>query len=403
VARQIEGTLQAVRGPRFTRPWAGGRLHDLRKVFGPAWLVMMADVDAASIITAMQTGASFKYEFVGILLLLIVPLYFICEVAGRVGSVTGKGLGQLIRENFSKRLAIVFSLPMAVTDFLSYVAEYAGIAVGAAILGISPLVVLPAAYLVHIALVYRRRYASAEKILLLVSTVMVVAYLAFMRGGVPSGYSLLPSHLSRGFLFLVAANVGAVIMPFMLFYQTTATAQKEFRSVQATRLETFMGAILSEVLMVAVVMVSSTLSPTLSLTTDHEIAHAIMTIGGAFAPVIFSIGLIAAGFLALVVISMAGAWGMTEALDLKGGTWFAIYVAESLPAVIVPLVFGNLIALILGLMVALVFVLIGPVVVLGLLAQNRRLMGAHALSRFDRIAFWSSVGTVIACGLVALL
>jgi manganese transport protein len=402
VAEQVDGTLGGTRGARLA-PWAGVRLGDFRKVFGPAWLVMMADVDAASIITAMQTGASFKYQFIVILLLLIVPLYFICEIAGRVGSVTRKGLGQLIRENFSRTLAVVLSLPMAVTDFLSYVAEYAGIAVGAMIVGVSPFVVLPLAYALHITLVYRRRYASAEKVLLVVSTVMVLAYLAFMTRGVAPGSALLPAHLSRSFLFLVAANAGAVVMPFMLFYQTTATAQKDFHSVQATKLETFLGAILSEVLMVAVVVVSTSLPPDLNLTNDHQVMHAIMSIGGTSAPVIFSVGLIAAGFLALVVISMAGAWGITEALDLKGDTWFKIYVLESLPAVAVPLFFGNLISLILALMVAFVFVLIGPVVVLGLLAQNRRLMGEHTLGLFDRVAFWSSVAVVIACGVVALV
>jgi manganese transport protein len=73
----------------------GLKLHltELRNVFGPAWLVMMADVDAASVITAMQSGASYKYELVLILLALIVPLYFIMEVAGRVGATPWAGSG----------------------------------------------------------------------------------------------------------------------------------------------------------------------------------------------------------------------------------------------------------------------------------------------------------------------
>jgi NRAMP (natural resistance-associated macrophage protein)-like metal ion transporter len=403
LSQELERSLRSLGGAHWVRPWAAVRLGDLRKVFGPAWLVMMADVDAASIITAMQTGASFKYAFIAILLLLIIPLYFICEVAGRVGSVTGKGLGQLIRENFSRRVSVALSLPMAVTDFLSYVAEYAGIAVGATIVGIPPVIVLPVAYVLHIVLVYRRRYASAEKTLLVVSAVMVLAYLVFMKRGVSAEYPLMPARLDRNFLFLIAANVGAVIMPFMLFYQTTATAQKDFHSVRATKVETFVGAMFSEVLMVAVVVVSSSLAPTLSLASDHDVARAIMSIGGAYAPLIFSIGLIAAGFLALVVISMASAWGITEALDLRYDTWFKIYVVESLPAAVVPLLFANLIALILNLMVALVFVLIGPVIALGLLAQNDRLMGEHSLNRFDKIAFWSSVAIVIACGLIAFV
>ena len=101
----------------------GLKLHflEVRNVFGPAWLVMMADVDAASVITAMQSGASFKYGLILILIALVIPLYFIMEVAGRVGAATKKGLGELMRENFSKKLSIILSFPMAITDFLSYV------------------------------------------------------------------------------------------------------------------------------------------------------------------------------------------------------------------------------------------------------------------------------------------
>ncbi|MBI4973401.1 divalent metal cation transporter [Candidatus Roizmanbacteria bacterium] len=199
----------------------------LRKVFGPAWLVMMADVDAASIITAMQSGATFKYQFILILIALIIPLYFICEVAGRVGAVTKKGLGELIRENFSKKLSVALSFPMAITDLLSYVAEYVAIGVGLSMIGIPPIISLPVVYIVHIILVFKKEYKTTEKYLLIVSVVMLLSYIFFMMRGISFKYPLLPTNINRNFLFLIAANVGAVIMPFMLFYQTTATAKKD--------------------------------------------------------------------------------------------------------------------------------------------------------------------------------
>ncbi len=378
------------------------KLSEVWKVFGPAWLVMLADVDAASIITAMQTGASTKYDFIAVLLLLIIPLYFIQEIAGRVGSVTKKGLGHLIRENFSREVAIVLSFPMAASDFLSYVVNYAGIAIGMSILGVPPIITLPLVYIIHILIIYNKKYASAEKILLAVSIVMVIAYLIFMQRGI-SNYPVIPSNINQSFLFLLAANVGAVIMPFMLFYQTTATAQKEFHSVRATKIETIVGAVASQIIMIAIVIVSASLSSNLTFSNTHDIANAIMDLGGKHAPIIFSIGLVSAGFLALVVISMAGAWGITEALGVKKDEWFKIYILESLPAVIVPLILPNLISLTLNLMVALVFVLIGPVIALGLLAQNKKLMKEYALSTFDKLAFWSSVLVVIVCGLVAFI
>jgi manganese transport protein len=384
----------------------GLRLHftEVRNVFGPAWLVMMADVDAASVITAMQSGASYKYQLVLILLALIIPLYFIMEVAGRVGATTKKGLGELVRENFSRRLSIILSLPMAVTDFLSYVAEYAAMAVGLKIVGIPPIVSLPIIYAIHILVVFKQEYEKAEKYLLAVSAVLLLAYIFFMARGMSLPYNaLIPSKIDKDFLFLVAANVGAVVMPFMLFYQTTATAKKGHHSVRATRTETLIGAIFSEIIMVAIVFASVALGQNIAISDSSSLSGAILNIGGTFAPYVFAIGLVAAGFLGLVVISLAGSWGVVEALNLKGNTWFKIYIAESLPAVVLVFFFDNLIGLVLTLMVALIFVLIGPVVAMGLLAQNKKLMGAHALSAFDKIAYWGSVTVVVACGMLAFV
>jgi len=384
----------------------GLKLHfiEVRNVFGPAWLVMMADVDAASVITAMQSGASYKYGLILILLALIIPLYFIMEVAGRVGAATKKGLGELVRENFSKRVSVIISLPMAVTDFLSYVAEYAAMAVGLEIVGIPPIVSLPIIYAIHILVVFKQEYEQAEKYLLGVSLVLLLAYIFFMARGMPSShYSLIPSKIDKDFLFLVAANVGAVVMPFMLFYQTTATAKKGYHSVKATRTETLIGAIFSEIIMVAIVFASVGLGQNIAISDSSSLSSAILNVGGTYATYVFAIGLVAAGFLGLVVISLAGSWGVVEALDLKGNTWFKIYIAESLPAVVLVFFFNNLIGLVLTLMVALIFILIGPVVAMGLLAQNKMLMGTHALGTFDRIAFWGSVVVVVGCGLLAFV
>jgi Mn2+/Fe2+ NRAMP family transporter len=284
------------------------------------------------------------------------------------------------------------------------VAEYAAMAVGLEIVGIPPIISLPIIYAIHILVVFKHEYEKAEKYLLGVSLVLLLAYIFFMARGMSSPYySLIPSKIDKDFLFLVAANVGAVVMPFMLFYQTTATAKKGYHSVKATRTETLIGAIFSEIIMVAIVFASVGLGQNLSISDSSSLSGAILNIGGTYAPYVFAIGLVAAGFLGLVVISLAGSWGVVEALNLKGNTWFKIYIAESLPAVVLVFFFNNLIGLVLTLMVALIFVLIGPVVAMGLLAQKKKLMGEHALNAFDKIAFWGSVAFVVSCGLLAFI
>ena len=127
------------------------RLRTFVHSFGPAWVVMIADVDAASILTAAADGAVYGYSLVWFLLLLVVPLFLIQEAAGRIGVATGKGLGEIIRENYSRRIALLTSVPMACTDVLSYVAEFTGIAIGFQLLGVAPILSLPVVYVVYLA------------------------------------------------------------------------------------------------------------------------------------------------------------------------------------------------------------------------------------------------------------
>lgn len=370
--------------------------------FGPAWIVMIADVDAASILTAAENGASYGYGMIWVLLLLTIPLFVIQEAAGRVGVATGRGLGEVVRDNYSRRTAVLMSLPMALTDFLSYVAEYTGIAVGMALLGVPPFISLPVAYVASLLLVYKRTYVTVEKGLLIVSGVFIVAYLGSLvtRGILPMS----PFYVSAEpkFLYLLAADVGAVVMPFMLFYQASATAEKGGRSVRSSRRETLVGALVSEGVMVAIVMASAGLDQSVDLARPDMLSSALASIAGGYAPLLFGIGLVCAAFLALVVISFAGAWGVAEAMGWGRQKYFPIYVAESAPAVLVPLLFASSAGFLLQLMVVFVFVLIGPGVIMGLLASNRRIMGAHASVGVWRWAYWACLAAVVASGVVAV-
>ena len=158
-------------------------IRELLKTWGPAWLVMIADVDAASAITAAETGAKYGTKLIWFLLLLIIPLFVIQEVAGRIGAVTHKGLGELIRENYSKRIAVLAAIPMALVDIISYIVEYTSIAIGFEIFGISPRISVPLVFIVQLILVYKRKYADVEKPLMVISILFCLAWVAsaFLR------------------------------------------------------------------------------------------------------------------------------------------------------------------------------------------------------------------------------
>jgi Mn2+/Fe2+ NRAMP family transporter len=362
---------------------------------------MIADVDAASIITAAETGALYHYGLIWLLLLLIVPLFFVQEASGRIGVVTKKGLGEIIRENYSRNTALFAAVPMALTDVLTYVAEYIGIAIGMELIGISPIVSVPVAYVLHVLLVYRRGYLVVEKIMLGISAVLLLSYIAslFIKG--TANYSPFYFTLSPAFLFLVAANAGAVVMPFMPFYQASATAEKKNATVRSSRIETLVGAIVSEALMIIIVIVSTDLGEG-NLLSPAQLSAG-LAVAGQFAPLLFGIGLVAAAFLALTVVSLGSAWGLVEAIGWPRSRAFLVYFVESIPAVILTILLTtNLLAGILNLMLAFVFVLIGPALIMGLIASNKRVMGKHASKGLWKVAYWVNLAFLVALGIIAV-
>jgi len=384
------------------------KLGRISKTWGPAWLVMIADVDAASAITAAESGAQYGTKLVWFIMLLTFPLYVIQEVAGRVGAVTGKGLGELIRLNYSRRTAVFCAVPMALVDIISYVVEYTGIAVGFEMMGVSPWVSVPLAFLAHVIVVYKRKYAEAEKPLLVISVIFSIVWVVAAFLTARNGVVLTPFYFSSSsdFVFLLAANIGAVIMPFMLFYQVSATAEKGIKkdSIWAVRFETLIGAIFSELIMVAIAVSAIGIdAASLDFTSPKVLSKSLFAVAGHFAPYAFGIGLIAASFIALIVISLGSSWGVTEALGWNRKHWFKVYLVESIPAVIIPLFSYNLIKLALNLMVLQIVVLIAPAVILGVIASNKKMMGALHLRGLNKYIYWITIILIFVTGVISML
>ncbi len=388
------------------------------KFFGPAWLVMMADMDASSTIGAAETGVLFKYGLIWFMLILIIPLYLVQEVSGRIGIATGTGLGDVIRKNYSKKTAVIMSFPMALTDVITYIIEYVGIAIGLELMGIPVLISLPVIYAIHLLVVAKREYHKTEKILIPITLILIFSFVAvlFFRGPVNSSpFYFVPS---TSYLFILAVNVGAVIMPFMLFFQASATAKKinhvqksvsenyniKKHAIHSMKIETFLGATASELLMVIVEMAFSGVSTTTNFASPVQLASALDVIAGSFSQYLFGIGLIAAGFIALIVISLGSAWGIVESLGIKKSNTFKVYILESLPAVIVGMVIPAtmLINTILYLLVIFVFDLIGPGIIMGLIAGNKKIMNNYSSNIKYRILYWISLVFVVMFGIMAL-
>ena len=387
--------------------------HSVLTRMGPAWLVMIADVDVASIITGLETGSLYGYHVIFIMLVLAIPLAIMQYASGKLGAVTGKGIGDVLRERYSRKISGIASVPMAVTDILSYIAEYAGIAIGFALLGISPIISIPVVYVIHNAIVFSRKYDGIEKILIPISLVLVISIISTVFIFRPSfskvliGLSPLQPYGNNGFDYYIVANIGAVIMPFMLFYQAGATAEKRLglSDLRLIRNETYMGAVVSELLMVGIVIAGTFIGGEMGV---GALASAMKPFG-SLAPYILAVGFISSGFLALVVISLGSSWGIGETLSWgnhdsgitsSSRKFFYLYVGESLPAMIIAIYLGSdLLGLVINLMVIFVIVLIPIGVLLGKLVSDETVMSDHAFSRSYMTLYWTTFAIIEAAGI----
>jgi Mn2+/Fe2+ NRAMP family transporter len=387
-------------------------MRDWLRIFGPAWLVMMADIDVASIVTGLQAGASWGYHMVFIMIALTLPLFVIQDAAGRLGTVGGLGLGEAISKYYGRKVAAIAALPMAVSDFLQYVAEYAGMAIGCSLIGFPVLLGLAMVYTVHTAIVVGRRYRQAEVILIPLSFV-VVASIAVSTFFFPYdltkvlsiGLTPLQPYGNPSFDFLMAASIGAVIMPWMLYFHSGADSRKKLKAgdLKLERMETLIGAIASEVLMAVIVLDGAHLSSTGNFVSYSSLAQSLLPLG-ANAPLVMGLGFIFAGFLALVVISLGSAWGVLEALRWKSKSSFLwVYALESLPAVLVVLLAGGYIKLMLNLMVIYTIIVIPSLFFLGRLISSPSLMNGKHYGRREMVLFWAMSASVVVGGVLGLM
>jgi len=384
-------------------------IRNFLRVFGPAWLVMIADVDVASIIEGLEAGAAWGYRMVFIMLILTFPLFFIQDAAGMLGTVGGMGLGEAIRKRFGARTSLMASVPMAVSDFLEYVVEYAGMAVGLYLLGIPVAIGLLAIFLIHFMVIYSRHYKETEEILLPISFILVAAIAATtiifkpdIAKVVNLGLTPLQPYSNSSFDYMMAASIGAVIMPWMLFFHSGADSRKKLNTsdLKNERIETLVGAVVSEVLMAIVVIDGSFIRGNMY---DISVIANTIALAGRYARLVLGIGFLASGFLALVVISMGSAWGVLEAIGLKGrGQYYKIYLIESLPALAIVLLVNNYLSLILDLMIIYTVILIPLLIFLGKLVMDNTIMNNRTLKKREVYIYWLMSAAISIGGLLGL-
>ena len=411
----IRSMASAMRGPTVAR-WL--------RVVGPAWVVMLADVDAPSVITAGKGGTESGYALLLPVFAIVPVLFLVQEMTARLALVTGKGHVELVRSRYGRGWAAVSVLGMAVINFVAYVAEFAGIALGAAIVGIPAPVAIVAALSIHASMVLTGSYTWFERFALALSLALFSFVVLAVAGRPDLGHlvsdlSPLPGDVPHDYFALVVAMVGASIMPWMLFYQQSASVQKQLTrdDLHGSRVETLVGAFASQALMAAIVIAAaaamqSAAPVAASAKNLSELPEGMARLADGGAGGLIAVGLIGSGLLALVVISLSAAWGIAElmgwphSLDLKPNQarrFYGVYLVEVIPAAAVVLISSDFVRLCVGAMVFNVVVLALPLAFLVRMTSDRDLLGDLANSRPRAALLWTVTLVLLVAGIFGMV
>lgn len=297
-------------------------------LIGPGLVVMLADTDAGSLITAAQSGAQWGYKLL-LLQFILMPILFIAqELTVRLGIITGKGHGELIFNRYGKWWAIISIGTLLISCFGAIITEFSGVIGVGNLFQLPPLLSASLAAVFLLIVVISGNYFTVEKIAIALGLFELVFFYIAVKAH-PQAHEITSQILhmplaNHSYLYLVAGNIGAVIMPWMIFYQQSAILDKGLtcKDIKISRYDTLIGAIITQAIMAAtLVAVAATIgktNPNASLNTVEQISHAITPFfGKQIGEMIFAIGMLGASMVAAIVVSLTAVWSIGEVLGYK--------------------------------------------------------------------------------------
>jgi NRAMP (natural resistance-associated macrophage protein)-like metal ion transporter len=313
---------------RRTRFWRR-RLLLFLAVVGPGVITSNVDNDAGGISVYAQAGAMYGYALLWSLIPMTIALYVTEEMCARMGVVTGKGLSDLIREEFGFRPTFFVILAGLVVDMGNVAAEFAGVAASMQIFGVSKYISVPIAAIAVWILVLRGTSRAVEKIFL-AACVLYLSYVASAFLAKPDWLlamknTAIPSlQLNGGYLLMLTALVGTTIAPWQFFYLQAAFVEKRVARRQYTqaRADVLVGSIsCMAIVFFIIVCTAATLHATghFSINDASEAAQALVPLAGKWAGLLFAFGLLNASLFAASILPLSTAHVICEGMGFEAG------------------------------------------------------------------------------------
>jgi NRAMP (natural resistance-associated macrophage protein)-like metal ion transporter len=305
------------------------RILALLSVLGPGFITANVDNDPGGILTYSQAGAKFGYALLWTLVPTTVALIVVQEMAARMGAVTGKGLSDLIREEFGLRATFITMAILGIADFGNIAAEFAGLASGMAVFGVTKYIAVPLGAFLVWAVIVRGRYAPVERTLILFSLIYfaypVSAILAKPDWKLALHDTLIPQFSADSqYLIMIVGLIGTTIAPWMQFYLQASIVEKgiDKRHYSLSRWDVILGCIMTDVIAFFIVVACAATifkAGQGEITDPAQAALALRPFAGQFATLLFAIGLVNASLLSAAVLPLATAYNICEGLGFESG------------------------------------------------------------------------------------
>jgi NRAMP (natural resistance-associated macrophage protein)-like metal ion transporter len=416
-AKALPGRLIAGGARLRPRRWPSrrrGRILAALAFLGPGLIAANAGNDAGGIATYSAVGATYGYDLLWMMVVITISLIVVQEMAARMGAVTGKGLAELIREEYGVRWSLFATCSVLVANVGICISEFVGIGAALGLAGVPVQVSVPIAAAAVWLLLMRGSYRMAERVFVLMTIPFfaypVAAVLAHPKWGHVGRAIIAPSlHASHAYLFLFIATAGTTITPFMQLYVQSAVVERGVSTseLNAERSEVVTGSIFANVIALSIIIATGA---TLYVHGEHHIstaaqaAKALEPFAGRYAEVLFGVGLLGASLLAAAILPTTAAYVISETFGFEKGISRNPKEAPVFVATITVLIaIGAIVAVIPGLPV--ISLLVGVQVVNGALlpillifiwrlAASGELMGEYRNGRaFNVIAGFTVVAT----------
>jgi len=391
-------------------------------IVGPGLITSFADNDAGGITTYSIAGARYGYSLLWMLLLITFVLAFFQEMVARLAAVTGKGLSDLIREEFGLRWTLFAMIVLLVANFTTTIANFAGIAASLEILGVSKYISVPVTALALWLLVVKGSYRFVERFFLIVAlffaAYVIAGFMAKPDWGRAVGSLVKPTLVWKADYWVIfIATIGTTITPWMQFYLQSSIVDKgiTMKHYNYAKLDVFVGTFFTNFIsfFIIVTCAATLFKAGIPVHNAEDAALALAPIAGKYSSVLFALGLFVASMMAASIVPLSTSYAICEAFGMETGInknfsqapiFFSLYTLLLIlggAAILIPglplikvMLFAQTVQGVL-LPIILIFIL--------LLLNNRDVMGNHVNSKFYNIAALISVAGIVLASLILLV